>query len=112
MKKIEAVIKPFKVDAVKDALTEIGVDGMTTMEVKGFGRQRGHPEIYRGSEYNVDFVPKTLLMCVLADEQVDAAIKAILKASKTGEIGDGKIFVSSLEDVIRIRTQESGGKAI
>jgi len=112
MKKIEAIIKPFKVDAVKDALTEIGIDGMTTLEVKGFGRQKGHTEVYRGSEYTLDFVPKTMFIVVVADEQFDAAIKTILTVAKTGEIGDGKIFVSTIDDVIRIRTQESGGKAI
>jgi nitrogen regulatory protein PII len=112
MKKIEAIIKPFKLEEVKDALGEIGVEGMTVTEVKGFGRQKGHTEIYRGSEYTVDFLPKIKLEIVLANERVDAAIAAIIKAAKTGKIGDGKVFVSSVEDSIRIRTEEKGDKAL
>ncbi len=112
MKKIEAIIKPFKVDAVKDALIEIGIEGMTTLEVKGFGRQKGHTEVYRGSEYTVDFVPKTMFIVVVAEDQLDAALKAIVTTSKTGSIGDGKVFISTIDEVIRIRTEESGGKAI
>ena len=112
MKKIEAIVKPFKVDEVKDALMEAGVDGLTTVEVKGFGRQRGHTEVYRGSEYTVDFVPKTMFVVVVDEEHLDAAVKAIVKASKTGEIGDGKIFISTIDEAIRIRTEEHGSKAI
>jgi len=112
MKKIEAIIKPFKLEEVKDALAEIGVEGMTITEVKGFGRQKGHTEIYRGSEYTVDFLPKIKLEVVLADERVDTAIAAIVKAAKTGKIGDGKVFVSTVDDAIRIRTDEKGDKAL
>ena len=112
MKKIEAIIKPFKVEEVKDALTELGLQGMTTVDVKGFGRQKGHTEIYRGSEYTVDFVPKILVLAVVADALVEAAVSAIIKAAKTGAGGDGKIFVSSIEEAIRIRTDEVGEKAI
>jgi nitrogen regulatory protein PII len=112
MKKIEAIIKPFKVEEVKDALTELGLQGMTTVDVKGFGRQKGHTEIYRGSEYTVDFVPKILILAVVADGLVEAAVNAIIKAAKTGAVGDGKIFVSSIEEAIRIRTEEVGEKAI
>jgi len=112
MKKIEAIVKPFKVDQVKEALTEVGVEGMTTIEVRGFGRQRGHTEIYRGSEYTVDFVPKTMFIVIVSDEQVDATVKAIITASKTGTIGDGKVFVSAIDEVIRIRTEETGERAI
>jgi nitrogen regulatory protein PII len=112
MKKIEAIIKPFKVEEVKDALTELGLQGMTTFDVKGFGRQKGHTEIYRGSEYTVDFVPKILVLAVVADSLVDAAVSAIIKAAKTGAVGDGKIFVSTIEEAIRIRTEEVGEKAI
>ncbi len=112
MKKIEAIVKPFRVEAVKEALTELGVDGMTMLDVKGFGRQFGHTEIYRGTEYEVDFVPKIMIIVVVPDELADEAIKAILKAAKTGKIGDGKIFVSVLEEVIRIRTKETSGKSI
>jgi nitrogen regulatory protein P-II 1 len=112
MKKIEAIIKPFKLEEVKDALGELGIEGMTVTEVKGFGRQKGHTEIYRGSEYTVDFLPKIKLEVVLADERVEAAIAAIIKAAKTGKIGDGKVFVSSIEDAIRIRTDERGEKAV
>src|SRR6201996_6218163 len=112
MKKIEAVIKPFKLTEVKDALHEIGVEGMTVSEVKGFGRQKGHTEIYRGSEYTVDFLPKIKIELVVADNQKDAAVAAIIKAAKTGKIGDGKVFVSSIEDAVRIRTDERGESAV
>ena len=112
MKKIEAIIKPFKVEQVKKALTDIGVLGMTAGEVKGFGRQKGHTEIYRGSEYTVDFLPKIKLELVLPDDQVDAAIKAIVAAARTGKIGDGKIFVLPIEEAIRIRTSETGDHAV
>jgi nitrogen regulatory protein PII len=112
MKKIEAIIKPFKVEEVKDALTELGLQGMTTIDVKGFGRQKGHTEIYRGSEYTVDFVPKIMVLAIVADTLVEAAVSAIIKAAKTGTVGDGKIFVSSIEEAIRIRTEEIGEKAI
>ncbi len=112
MKKIEAIIKPFKVEEVKDALAEIGLEGMTVTEVKGFGRQKGHTEIYRGSEYTVDFLPKIKLEIVLADSRVDAAVKAIVGAAKTGKIGDGKIFLFDVKEAIRIRTEEAGEKAI
>ena len=112
MKKIEAIIKPFKLEEVKDALGEIGIEGMTVIEVKGFGRQKGHTEIYRGSEYTVDFLPKIKLEVVLADAQVEAAVAAIIKAAKTGKIGDGKIFVSTVDQAVRIRTEEIGEKAV
>ena len=112
MKKIEAIIKPFKLEEVKDALSEIGIEGMTVTEVKGFGRQKGHTEIYRGSEYTVDFLPKIKLEIVVADGQKDAAVAAIIKAGKTGNIGDGKVFVSAIEDAIRIRTEEKGDTAV
>lgn len=112
MKKIEAIIKPFKLEEVKDALAELGVEGMTVSEVKGFGRQKGHTEIYRGSEYTVDFLPKIKLDVVLSDERVDAAVAAIVKAAKTGKIGDGKVFVSAIENAIRIRTEETGDQAV
>ena len=112
MKLIEAIIKPFKLEEVKDALSEIGIEGMTVSEVKGFGRQKGHTEIYRGSEYTVDFLPKIKLEVVIADTRVDAALEAIVKAARTGKIGDGKIFVSTIEDAIRIRTEERADKAI
>jgi nitrogen regulatory protein P-II 1 len=112
MKKIEAIIKPFKVEEVKDALAEIGLEGMTVSEVKGFGRQKGHTEIYRGSEYTVDFLPKIKLEIVLPDNRVEAAVKAIVGAAKTGKIGDGKIFLFDVHEAIRIRTEESGEKAI
>ncbi|MBM3845391.1 MAG: P-II family nitrogen regulator [Verrucomicrobia bacterium] len=112
MKKIEAIIKPFKLEQVKDALQEIGIKGMTTTEVKGFGRQKGHTEIYRGSEYTVDFVPKTKIELVVGDEQIEAAVDAIVKAAKTGKIGDGKVFVSHVEEAIRIRTDERGDQAV
>ena len=112
MKKVEAIIKPFKLEEVKDALGEVGIEGMTVSEVKGFGRQKGHTEIYRGSEYTVDFLPKIKVEMVLADKQVEAAIKAIVGAAKTGKIGDGKIFVSSVDEAIRIRTEEKGEAAV
>ena len=112
MKKIEAIIKPFKVEEVKEALTELGVQGMTTFDVKGFGRQKGHTEIYRGSEYTVDFVPKIMVLAVVADALLESAVSAIVKAAKTGAVGDGKIFVSTIEEAIRIRTEEVGQKAI
>lgn len=112
MKKIEAVIKPFKLDEVREALSEIGVNGLTVTEVKGFGRQKGHTELYRGAEYVVDFLPKIKLELVVAQSMVDAAVDAIIKAAHTGKIGDGKIFVSSVEQVIRIRTGETGESAV
>jgi nitrogen regulatory protein PII len=112
MKKIEAIIKPFKLEEVKDALSELGIEGMTVSEVKGFGRQKGHTEIYRGSEYTVDFLPKIKIELVVADGQKDAAVAAIVKAAKTGKIGDGKVFVSTVEDAIRIRTEEKGDAAV
>ena len=112
MKKIEAIIKPFKLEEVKDALAEVGTEGMTVSEVKGFGRQKGHTEIYRGSEYTVDFLPKIKLEIVVGDGHADAVVSAIVKAAKTGKIGDGKVFVSSIDEAIRIRTEEKGEKAI
>jgi nitrogen regulatory protein PII len=112
MKKIEAIIKPFKLEDVKEALAGLGVEGMTVSEVKGFGRQKGHTEIYRGSEYTVDFLPKLKIEVVLADANVQPAVDAIIKAAKTGKIGDGKIFVSSIENAVRIRTEETGEKAV
>ena len=112
MKKIEAIIKPFKLNDVKDALHEVGLQGMTVTEVKGFGRQKGHTEIYRGSEYTVDFLPKIKIELVIEDIQLAAATEAIIKAARTGKIGDGKIFVFPMEDAIRIRTEERGDKAI
>jgi nitrogen regulatory protein P-II 1 len=112
MKKIEAIIKPFKLDEVKEALQEIGLQGITVIEAKGFGRQKGHTELYRGAEYVVDFLPKVKIEVVLSDDMLDKAIEAIQKAAKTGRIGDGKIFISSIEDAIRIRTGESGRDAI
>lgn len=112
MKKIEAVIKPFKMEAVKDALAEIGIEGMTLSEVKGFGRQKGHTEIYRGSEYTVDFLPKVKLEVVVADEITQRAVEVITQAAKTGKIGDGKVFVSDVEQAIRIRTDERGVEAV
>lgn len=112
MKKIEAVIKPFKLDEVKDALQDIGVQGMTVLEAKGYGRQKGHSELYRGAEYVIDFLPKIKIEVVVADDLASAVIDAIQTAARTGKIGDGKIFVSSLEDVIRIRTGETGAQAI
>ncbi len=112
MKKIEAIIKPFKLDDVREALSEIGVTGLTVTEVKGFGRQKGHTELYRGAEYVVDFLPKVKLEIVLADEQIDSCIETITKAAHTGRIGDGKIFVTPMERVIRIRTGEEGESAV
>ena len=112
MKKIEAIIKPFKLDEVKEALQEVGVQGLSVIEVKGFGRQKGHTELYRGAEYVVDFLPKVKIEVVLADDQVDAAIEAIVDAAKTDKIGDGKIFVLPVEQAIRIRTGETGDNAI
>jgi nitrogen regulatory protein P-II 1 len=112
MKKIEAIIKPFKLDEVKEALQDIGVQGLSVIEVKGFGRQKGHTELYRGAEYVVDFLPKVKIEVVLNDEQVDAAIEAIIAAAKTDKIGDGKIFVTNIEQAIRIRTGETGTDAI
>jgi nitrogen regulatory protein P-II 1 len=112
MKKIEAIIKPFKLNDVKEALNGIGILGMTVMEVKGFGRQKGHTEIYRGSEYTVDFLPKIKIETVLPDSLVESAVEAILKAAKTGKIGDGKVFVSTVDDAWRIRTSEQGDSAV
>jgi len=112
MKKIEAVIKPFKLDEVKEALQDVGVQGLSVIEVKGFGRQKGHTELYRGAEYVVDFLPKVKVEVVLDDDQVDAAIEAIVDAAKTSKIGDGKIFVSPVEQTIRIRTGETGSDAL
>tara|TARA_B110000503_G_C7051983_1_gene372739 strand:+ start:266 stop:604 length:339 start_codon:yes stop_codon:yes gene_type:complete len=112
MKKIEAIIKPFKLDEVKEALQDVGVQGLSVVEVKGFGRQKGHTELYRGAEYVVDFLPKVKIEVVLADDQLDAAIEAIVAAAKTDKIGDGKIFVSTIEQAIRIRTGESGDDAL
>jgi len=112
MKKIEAIIKPFKLDDVKEALTSVGVEGMTVVEVKGFGRQKGHTEIYRGSEYVVDFLPKLKLEIVVTDANVQNAVKAIVTAAKTGKIGDGKVFISTIESVTRIRTEETGDLAV
>jgi Nitrogen regulatory protein PII len=112
MKKIEAIIKPFKLEEVKDALAELGIEGMTVSEVKGFGRQKGHTEIYRGSEYTVDFLPKIKIEVVVPDSLLESATGAVAKAAKTGKIGDGKIFISTIEDAIRIRTNETGEKAI
>ncbi|MBR4876156.1 MAG: P-II family nitrogen regulator [Rhodocyclaceae bacterium] len=112
MKKIEAIVKPFKLDEVREALTEVGINGLTVTEVKGFGRQKGHSEIYRGAEYVVDFLPKIKIEIVLADDIVDQAIEAIIRAAHTGKIGDGKIFVTPVEQVIRIRTGETGETAV
>ncbi|MBA2586409.1 MAG: P-II family nitrogen regulator [Chthoniobacterales bacterium] len=112
MKKIEAIVKPFKTEAVKEALAEVGVEGMTLSEVKGFGRQQGHSEIYRGTEYTVEFLPKVKFEIVLADERVQRAVEAIMRAAKTGKIGDGKVFVTEVEQAIRIRTDERDADAI
>lgn len=112
MKLVTAIIKPFKLDDVRESLSEIGVQGVTVSEVKGFGRQKGHTELYRGAEYVVDFLPKVKLEIAIADEQVDAVIEAVTKAANTGKIGDGKIFVTGLEQVIRIRTGETGNAAV
>lgn len=112
MKKIEAIIKPFKLEEVKDMLGEIGIEGMTVTEVKGFGRQKGHTEIYRGSEYTVDFLPKIKLEIVVPDGRATEVVASIVKAAKTGKIGDGKVFISPVEDAVRIRTEEKGEKAV
>ena len=112
MKKIEAIIKPFKLDEVKEALQEVGLQGITVTEAKGFGRQKGHTELYRGAEYVVDFLPKVKVEVVLAEDQVEKAVEAIQKAAQTGRIGDGKIFISNVDDAIRIRTGERGTEAI
>lgn len=112
MKKIEAIIKPFKLDEVKESLQEIGIQGLSVVEVKGFGRQKGHTELYRGAEYVVDFLPKVKIEVVLADDQMDDAIEAIMKTARTDKIGDGKIFVSTVEQAIRIRTGEAGDDAL
>jgi nitrogen regulatory protein PII len=112
MKKIEAIIKPFKLEEVKEALADLGIEGMTVSEVKGFGRQKGHTEIYRGSEYTVDFLPKIKIEVVVTDTLLEGALAAIVKSAKTGKIGDGKVFVSPVEEAIRIRTDETGEKAI
>ena len=112
MKKIEAIIKPFKLDEVKEALQEIGLQGITVLEAKGFGRQKGHTELYRGAEYVVDFLPKVKIEVVLSDEMLDKAVDAIQKAAKTGRIGDGKIFISNIDNAIRIRTGETGDEAL
>ncbi|MGB8369936.1 MAG: P-II family nitrogen regulator [Limisphaerales bacterium] len=112
MKKIEVIIKPFKLEDVKDALGEIGIDGMTVCEVKGFGQQKGHTEIFRGSEYTVDLLPKIKLDIVVTDEMVEQAVAVIIRSAKTGKIGDGKVFISAIEDAIRIRTEEKGDLAI
>jgi len=112
MKKVEAIIKPFKLDEVREALSEMGVTGLTVSEVKGFGRQKGHTELYRGAEYGVDFLPKIKVELIIADDQVERTIEAIIKAARTGKIGDGKIFVTAVEQVVRIRTGESGEAAV
>jgi nitrogen regulatory protein PII len=112
VKKIEAIVKPFKVEAVKEALAEVGVEGMTISEVKGFGRQKGHSEIYRGTEYTVDFLPKIKFEIVLPDERAQRAVEAIVRAAKTGKIGDGKVFVAEVEEAIRIRTEDRGTEAL
>jgi len=112
MRKIEAVVKPFKLDEVREALSEVGVTGLTVTEVKGFGRQKGHTELYRGAEYVVDFLPKVKIEVILADDMVERAIEAIVRAARTGKIGDGKIFVTPVEQVVRIRTGESGEQAV
>ena len=112
MKKIEAIVKPFKLEEVKDATSGVGVTGMTVTEVKGFGRQKGHTEIYRGSEYTVDFLPKLKIEIVVEDEETEGVVDAIVKAAKTGKIGDGKVFVSTIDSAVRIRTEETGANAI
>ncbi len=112
MKKVEAIIKPFKLDEVKEALQEVGIQGLSVLEAKGFGRQKGHTELYRGAEYVVDFLPKVKIEVVIADDQLDSVIEAIVGAAKTGKIGDGKIFVSNVEQAIRIRTGEEGADAL
>ena len=112
MKKIEAIIRPFKLDDVREALSEIGVKGMTLTEVKGYGRQKGHTEVYRGSEYTIDFLPKIKVEIIARDNLVERVVAVLIKAAKTGQVGDGKIFISPVEDVIRIRTEESGEDAV
>jgi nitrogen regulatory protein P-II 1 len=112
MKKIEAILRPFKVDDLREALSEIGVKGMTLTEVKGYGRQKGHTEVYRGSEYNVDFLPKAKIEIVVKDDMLEIVIATIIKVAKTGQVGDGKLFILPIEDVIRIRTEESGEEAV
>jgi nitrogen regulatory protein PII len=112
VKKIEAIIKPFRTEAVKDALAEVGIEGMTLSEVKGFGRQKGHSEIYRGSEYTVDFLPKVKFEIVVADDRAQRAVEAIVRAARTGKIGDGKVFVTEVEQAVRIRTDERGAEAV
>ena len=112
MKKIEAILKPFKLEEVKDALAEVGIEGMTVSEVKGFGRQKGHTEIYRGSEYNMDFLPKIKIELVVPDDRADNAIAAVVHSARTGKIGDGKIFVTAIEQAVRIRTDETGNQAL
>jgi nitrogen regulatory protein PII len=112
MKKIEAILKPFKLEEVKDALAEVGIEGMTVSEVKGFGRQKGHTEIYRGSEYNMDFLPKIKIELVVPDDRADNAIAAVVHSARTGKIGDGKIFVTAIEQAVRIRTEETGNQAL
>ena len=112
MKKLEAIIKPFKLEEVKEALAELGIEGMTVTEVKGFGRQKGHTEIYRGSEYTVDFLPKVKVEVVMADDLIDKAVNVVVAAAKTGKIGDGKVFVSKVDEAIRIRTEEKGESAV
>lgn len=112
MKKIEAIIKPFKLDEVKDALNSLGIKGMTVTEVKGYGRQKGHTEIYRGAEYVVDFIPKIKMEIIVPDDQVDQVVEAIIKVARTGKIGDGKIFVMPVEKIIRVRTGETGNEAV
>ena len=112
MKKVEAIIKPFKLEEVKAALAALGVEGMTVSKVKGFGRQKGHTEIYRGSEYTVDFLPKTKVEIVITDDLADGAVQEIVKTARTGKIGDGKVFVSHIEDAVRIRTEEKGERAV
>jgi nitrogen regulatory protein P-II 1 len=112
MKKIEAILKPFKLEEVKDALAEVGIEGITVSEVKGFGRQKGHTEIYRGSEYTMDFLPKIKIEIVVPDDRADNAIAIVVHSAKTGKIGDGKIFVTAIEQVVRIRTEETGNQAI
>lgn len=112
MKKLEAIIKPFKLEEVKEALAELGIEGMTVTEVKGFGRQKGHTEIYRGSEYTVDFLPKVKVEVVMADDLIDKAVNVVVAAAKTGKIGDGKIFVTPIDEAIRIRTEEKGEQAV
>jgi nitrogen regulatory protein P-II 1 len=112
MKKIEAIVKPFKLEEVRDALEELGINGMTVIEVKGYGRQKGHTEIFRGTEYATDLLPKIKIELVLGDSQADGAVAAILKSARTGRIGDGKVFVASIEQAVRIRTEETGNEAL